>query len=119
MLDAQQGIESQDMNIFQLIVKNRKGCVIVVNKWDLVTKETNTMKWYTDELKKKLAPFNDVPILFTSATNKQRIFDVLKEAMRVYDNRKRKIPTSQLNDYILPIIQETPPPSVKGKYIKI
>lgn len=119
MLDAQQGIEAQDMNIFQLIVKNRKGCVIVVNKWDLVTKETNTMKWYTDELKKKLAPFNDVPILFTSATNKLRIFDVLKEAMRVYENRKRKIPTSQLNDYILPIIQETPPPSVKGKYIKI
>lgn len=119
MLDAQNGIESQDMNIFQLIVKNRKGCVIVVNKWDLVEKETNTMKEMTEELRHKLAPFNDVPIIFTSVINKLRIFDVLKEAMRVSENRKRKIPTSQLNDYMLPIIQTTPPPAIKGKYIKI
>lgn len=119
MLDAQSGIESQDMNIFQLIVKNRKGCVIVVNKWDLIEKETNTMKEMTEELRRKLAPFNDVPIIFTSVTNKLRIFDVLKESMRVFENRKRKIPTSQLNDYMLPIIQTTPPPAIKGKYIKI
>lgn len=119
MLDAQQGVEGQDMNIFHLIAKNRKGCVIVVNKWDLVEKETNTMKRYTEELKAKLAPFNDVPIVFASALTKQRIFDVLKEAMRVYGNRKRKVPTSQLNDFILPIIEETPPPAIKGKYIRI
>lgn len=119
MLDAQSGIESQDMNIFQLIVKNRKGCVIVVNKWDLIEKETNTMKEMTEELRRKLAPFNDVPIIFTSVTNKLRIFDVLKESMRVFENRKRKVPTSQLNDYMLPIIQTTPPPAIKGKYIKI
>ncbi|MEG2282453.1 MAG: ribosome biogenesis GTPase Der, partial [Rikenellaceae bacterium] len=108
MLDAQNGIESQDMNIFQLIVKNKKGCVIVINKWDLIEKETNTMKEMTEELRRKLAPFSDVPIIFTSVTNKLRIFDVLKEAIRVSENRKRNIPTSQLNDYLLPIIQTTP-----------
>ncbi len=119
MLDAKQGIESQDMNIFQLIIRNRKGCVVVVNKWDLIEKDNNTMKEFTEELRKKLAPFNDIPIVFTSVTNKQRIFDVLKEAMRVYENKNRRIPTSQLNEFILPIIEETPPPSIKGKYIKI
>lgn len=119
MLDAQQGIESQDMNIFQLIIRNRKGCVIVVNKWDLVQKETNTMKDFTDELKQKLAPFNDVPIIFTSVVNKQRIFETLQETMRVYSNKTRHISTSQLNDFILPIIEQTPPPSLKGKYIRI
>lgn len=119
MLDAKQGIESQDMNIFQLIVRNRKGCVIVVNKWDLVEKESNTMKYYTEELKRKLAPFSDVPIIFTSVVNKQRIFDLLKEVMQVYENRSRRISTSQLNEYILPIIETTPPPAIKGKYIRI
>lgn len=119
MLDAKDGIESQDMNIFQLITKNRKGCVVVVNKWDLVEKSTNTMRDYTEELKRKLAPFNDVPIIFTSVLNKQRIFDVLKEVMRVSDNRRRRILTSQLNEFILPIIETTPPPSIKGKYVKI
>lgn len=119
MLDAKEGIESQDMNIFQLIIKNRKGCVIVVNKWDLIEKDNKTMNEFTEKIKNKLAPFNDVPIIFTSVINKQRIFDVLKEAMRVYENRVRKIPTSKLNDFILPIIENTPPPAVKGKYIKI
>ena len=119
MLDASSGIESQDMNIFHLIVKNKKGCVIVVNKWDTVEKETNTMKRYTEELKRKLAPFNDVPIVFTSVLNKQRIMDVLQQAMRVYQSRKRRISTSQFNEYILPLIEETPPPAIKGKYIKI
>ena len=120
MLDAQQGIESQDMNIFQLIIRNRKGCVIVVNKWDLVeNKEANTMKDFTEKLKSKLAPFNDVPIVYTSVINKQRIFDVLKETMRVSDNRNRRIPTSKLNDFVVPIIEQTPPASIKGKYIRI
>ncbi len=120
MLDASQGIESQDMSIFQLVVRNKKGCVIVVNKWDLVKeKSTNTMKEYTELLKKKLAPFNDVPIVFTSVTEKQRIFDVMTMAMQVYENRKRRITTSQLNEYILPFIENFPPPAIKGKYIRI
>ena len=119
MLDAYQGIEAQDMNIFHLIVKNRKGCVIVVNKWDLIEKESNTMKIYTEELKRKLAPFNDVPIVFTSVLNKQRIHDVLQTVMRVYENRCRRIPTSELNEFLLPIIENTPPPSIKGKYVRI
>lgn len=119
MLDALQGVESQDMNIFQLVVKNKKGCVIVVNKWDLVEKKNNTMKDYTEELRRKLAPFNDVPIIFTSVVNKQRILDVLQTAIRVHHNRKRKVSTSQLNEFLLPIIEHTPPPALKGKYIKI
>lgn len=119
MLDAVQGVESQDMNIFQLMVKNKKGCVVVVNKWDLVEKQSNTMKEYTEELKRKLAPFNDVPIIFTSVVNKQRILDVLQTAIRVHQNRKRKVSTSQLNEFLLPIIEHTPPPALKGKYIKI
>ena len=119
MLDAQQGIESQDMNIFRLIERNKKGVVIVVNKWDLIEKETNTMKEWREFLDKKIAPYSDVPIIFTSVINKQRIMEVLETAMRVYANRGRRIPTSQLNDYILPIIEDTPPPSIKGKYIRI
>lgn len=119
MLDASQGIESQDMNIFSLMVRNKKGCVIVVNKWDLIEKETNTMKEFKERLKSKLAPFSDVPIIFTSVINKQRILDVLQTAMRVYYSRIRKVPTSQLNDYLLPIIEATPPPSIKGKYVRI
>ena len=98
MLDATQGVESQDMNIFQLIVRNKKGCVIVVNKWDLVEKTNNTMKEYKESLGKKLSPFNDVPILFTSVPNKQRILDVLQTAIRVYENRKRRIPTIWLKN---------------------
>ena len=119
MLDASVGVESQDMNIFQLIVRNKKGCVIVVNKWDLIEKANNTMKEYQEFLQKKLSPFNDVPIIFTSVPNKQRILDVLQTAIRVYENRKRRIPTSEFNEFILPIIEETPPPSIKGKYIRI
>ena len=119
MLDAQQGLESQDLNIHNLIVRNRKGCVIVVNKWDLVEKGNNTMKEWKEFLESKLAPFNDIPIIFTSVLNKQRILDVLQTAIRVYESRKRRIPTSVLNDYLLPIIENTPPPATKGKYIKI
>ncbi|MDE6857769.1 MAG: ribosome biogenesis GTPase Der, partial [Alistipes sp.] len=119
MLDAQQGIESQDLNIHNLIVRNRKGCVIVVNKWDLIEKENNTMKEWREFLEKKLAPFSDIPIIFTSVLNKQRILEVLQNAVRVYNSRRRRIPTSELNDFILPIIENTPPPATKGTYIKI
>ena len=119
MLDAQQGLESQDLNIHNLIVRNRKGCVIVVNKWDLVEKDSNTMKEWKEFLEKKLAPFNDIPIIFTSVLNKQRILEVLQQAIRVYNSRRRRIPTSELNDYILPVIEDYPPASTKGKYIRI
>ncbi len=119
MLDAQQGLESQDLNIHNLIVRNRKGCVIVVNKWDLIEKESNTMKEWKEFLEKKLAPFNDIPIIFTSVINKQRILEVLQQAIRVYNSRRRRIPTSELNDYILPVIEDYPPASTKGKYIRI
>ena len=119
MLDAEQGIESQDLNIHNLIVRNRKGCVIVVNKWDLVEKDSNTMKVWREFLEKKLAPFSDIPIIFTSVINKQRILDVLQAAIRVYESRKRRISTSELNDFFLPLIENYPPAATKGKYIKI
>ena len=119
MLDASQGVESQDLNIFNLIVRNRKGCVIVVNKWDLIPKDSNTMKEWRAAIAKKLAPFSDVPVIYTSVPDRQRILEVLQTALRVYRSRARRIPTSEFNDYILPIIEETPPPSIKGKYIRI
>ena len=119
MLDASQGVEPQDLNIFNLIVRNRKGCVIVVNKWDLIPKDSNTMKEWRAAIAKKLAPFSDVPVIFTSVPDRQRILEVLQTALRVYRSRARRIPTSEFNDYILPIIEETPPPSIKGKYIRI
>ena len=119
MLDASQGVESQDLNIFNLIVRNRKGCVIVVNKWDLIPKDSNTMKEWRAAIAKKLAPFSVVPVIFTSVPDRQRILEVLQTALRVYRSRARRIPTSEFNDYILPIIEETPPPSIKGKYIRI
>ena len=119
MLDAQQGLESQDLNIHNLIVRNRKGCVIVVNKWDLIEKDSNTMKEWREFIAKKLAPFSDIPVVFTSVLNKQRVLDVLQTAILVHQARKRRISTSELNDYFLPIIENWPPPSTKGKYIKI
>lgn len=119
MIDAMAGIESQDLNIFNLVVRNKKGCVIVINKWDLVDKTDKTMKEMTENIRRRIAPFSDVPIIFTSVLNKQRIMDVLQTAMRVYYSRARRIPTSELNEYLLPIIEETPPPSTKGKYIRI
>ena len=119
MLDAEQGIESQDLNIHNLIVRNRKGCVIVVNKWDLVEKDSNTLKVWREFLEKKLAPFSDIPIIFTSVINKQRILDVLQNAIRVYESRKRRISTSDLNEFFLPLIENYPPAATKGKYIKI
>ncbi|MFI3247567.1 MAG: ribosome biogenesis GTPase Der [Rikenellaceae bacterium] len=119
MLDAQQGLESQDLNIHNLIVRNRKGCVIVVNKWDLIEKDANTMKNWREQLERKLAPFNDIPIIFTSVLNKQRILDVLQTAITVFQSRKQRIATHALNEFFLPLIENYPPPSIKGKYIKI
>ncbi len=119
MLDAQQGLESQDLNIHNLIVRNRKGCVIVVNKWDLIEKDANTMKNWREQLERKLAPFNDIPIIFTSVLNKQRILDVLQTAITVFQSRKQRIATHALNEFFLPLIENYPPPSTKGKYIKI
>ena len=119
MIDAMNGMESQDMHIFNLIARNRKGCVLVVNKWDTLEKDTNTMKEYRELLKKRLAPFNDIPIVFTSVTNKQRIMNVLNEIDNVYTNYSKKIPTAKLNEALLPEIENFPPPAWKGKYIKI
>lgn len=119
MIDAQCGMEAQDMNIFNLIQRNKKGCILVVNKWDLVEKESNTMKVYTEGIRKRMAPFNDVPIIFTSVITKQRVFNILDEIDKVYGNYSQKIPTARLNEAILPEIENFPPPAWKGKYIRI
>ena len=120
MIDATRGIESQDMNIFQLIQKNKKGLVVCVNKWDLIPeKSSQTTLVMERAVRDRMAPFTDFPIVFASATNKQRIFKVLEVAEQVYANRKRKVPTSQLNEFFLPLIENYPPPSIKGKYVKI
>ena len=120
MIDASQGLEQQDLNIFSLIQRNNKGVVIVVNKWDLIEKETNTHKEFENLIRSRISPFEDVPIIFTSVLNKQRIFKVLETAKQVYEARSRRISTSELNEMLLPIVKEqNPPPSVKGKWIKI
>ena len=119
LIDATKGWESQDMNIFGIAQKNRKGIVILVNKWDLVEKETNTMKQFENQIREKIALFSDVPILFISALTKQRILKAVETAVEVYENRKKRIKTSKLNEIMLPIIENTPPPALKGKYIKI
>ena len=119
MLDATVGLESQDLTILGLIQKRKKGLVILVNKWDLVQKETNTARDFEKNLKGKIAPFNDVPILFTSVHEKQRIFKTIELALEVNANRIQKIKTSVLNDVMLEIIERTPPPAHRGKYIKI
>lgn len=120
MLDATRGIESQDLNIFSLIQKNKKGLVVVVNKWDLIeNKETNDTKFFEKSIRERLAPFTDFPIIFTSVPNKQRILKVLDTAAKVYENKKRKVATAKLNELLLPIIKNSPPPALKGKYIKI
>jgi len=120
MIDAATGIEAQDMSVFNLIIKNRKGCVIVVNKWDTIPeKGSNTMKEIKETILRKIAPFNDLPVIFTSVTKKQRILDVLNAVAEVFVNRSRKINTSKLNEAILPEIENFPPPSIKGKFVKI
>ena len=120
MIDATRGIESQDMNIFQLIQRNNKSLVVVVNKWDLVEDKSNiAIKTFENAIRDRMAPFTDFPIIFASALTKQRIFKVLETAKDVYLNRKLKIGTTKLNEVMLPLIEATPPPSIKGKYIKI
>ena len=120
MIDATRGIEAQDLNIFQLIQKNLKSLVVVVNKWDLVPdKSQKVMDEFEYAIRKRMAPFDDFPIIYASALTKQRIFKVLETACDVYNNRRRKVPTRKLNEEMLPLIEAYPPPSMKGKYIKI
>lgn len=119
MIDATQGVEAQDLNILSLAEKNFKGVVIAVNKWDLVEKETNSSKEYEERIREKIAPFRDIPIVFLSVLEKQRILKVVETAMMVYENKNRHIPTRQLNDFFLPLIENYPPPSVKGKDVKV
>ena len=120
MLDATRGVEGQDLNIFSLIQRNQKGLVVVVNKWDLVeNKSDKVMKEFENAIRERFAPFVDFPIIFTSALTKQRIFKVLERAKEVFHNRTTRIPTARLNEEMLPLIEAYPPPSIKGKYIKI
>jgi len=119
LIDATRGIEAQDLNIISLILKNNKGMVILVNKWDLVTKENNTALQTEKEIRSKTAPFTDYPILFISATNKQRIHRILEIVDKVNENRNRKISTSELNNALLEIVRVNPPPAINGKYVKI
>lgn len=119
MIDAEEGLQKQDLHIFYVIEKNSKGVVVLVNKWDLIEKDTNTMLRYEEKLREELAPFNDVPIIFTSTLTKQRIHKALEATMMVNANRTKKIATSKLNEVMLEIIQATPPPALKGKYIRI
>lgn len=119
MVDATEGIQKQDLHIYYIIEKNSKGVVVLINKWDLVEKDHTTMKAYEDKIREQLAPFNDVPIIFTSTVTKQRVHKALETAMEVFENRTRKISTSELNEVMLDIINATPPPAVKGKYIRI
>ena len=119
LIDATLGFESQDQSIFHLADKNRKGIVILVNKWDLVDKDTHTTKAYESAIREKIAPFTDVPILFISALTKQRLLKALEIAIKVSEDRKKRISTSKLNDVMLPFIEQNPPPATKGKYIRI
>jgi GTP-binding protein len=119
MVDATRGFEAQDQRIFHIADRNKKGVVILVNKWDLVEKDTQTTKEMEEHIRKKIAPFSDVPILFVSALNKQRLLKGLETAIHVYNNRMQKISTSKLNDVMLPLIEKNPPPALKGKYIRI
>lgn len=119
VVDATRGFEGQDQNIFWLAEKNRKGVVILINKWDLVEKDTMTARDYEKKVREQIAPFTDVPILFVSALNKQRLLKALEAAVQVFENRKQRIATSKFNETMLPIIEHNPPPATKGKYIKI
>lgn len=119
MIDAEEGLQKQDLSIYYMIEKNSKGVVVLVNKWDLVEKDQNTMNEYEEKLREQLAPFNDVPIIFTSTLTKQRIHKALEATMMVHENRTKKISTSVLNEVMQEIILATPPPALKGKYIRI
>jgi GTP-binding protein len=119
MIDSAEGLEGQDLNILSLIEKNHKGVVILVNKWDLAEKENNTMRDMEAFIKSRTAPFTDIPVVFTSVINKQRIFKAMEWARQVYENKNRQVSTSKLNEMLLPIIENTPPPQTKGKFVKI
>ena len=119
LIDATRGIEAQDINIFNICLKNKKGIVILVNKWDLIEKDNKTTKVFTEAIKERIAPFTDVPIIFTSALTKQRLLKAFETAMNVYENRRKRVKTSQLNEMLLPAIENYPPPSNKGKFVKI
>jgi GTPase len=119
MIDAVSGLNAQDLAIFRLIEQNNKGVVVIVNKWDLVEKNTHSAGDYEEFIKKRLAPFSDVPVIFTSVHEKQRIHKTLETAVKVFENRTKKIKTSELNDFLLPLIEGSPPPSIKGKYVKV
>lgn len=119
LIDAQTGVEAQDLSIFRLAIKRNKGVVILVNKWDLVEKETNTARDFEKEVRNRLAPFNDVPVIFTSVLERQRIFKAIEAALEVYENRQRKIKTSELNEVMQEAIERTPPPAYRGRFIKI
>ncbi|WP_405564737.1 ribosome biogenesis GTPase Der [Polaribacter sp. Asnod6-C07] len=119
VIDATRGFEGQDQNIFWLAEKNRKGVIILINKWDLVEKETNTMRDYEAKVKEQIAPFTDVPIIFTSALTKQRLFKAIETAVEVFENRKNRISTSKFNETMLEIVKNNPPPAIKGKFVKI
>jgi len=119
LIDATRGFETQDQKIFDLILKNKKGVLLVVNKWDLIDKKINNTKDFSEKIKEKTAPFIDVNVLFISATEKLRLLKVVDEAINVYKRISARITTGELNRYLLDVIQATPPPSVKGKYVKI
>ena len=119
MVDATRGFESQDQNIFWLAEKNRKGVVVLINKWDLIEKETNTMRDFTAEVRRKIEPFTDVPIVFVSALTKQRLLKAIETAVEVFQNRKTKIQTSKFNETMLEVIKNHPPPAIKGKFVKV
>ncbi|MEE1183442.1 MAG: GTP-binding protein, partial [Paludibacteraceae bacterium] len=120
MLDATRGVEGQDQNIFSLIQRNSKGLVVCVNKWDLVEERTSkAVKTMEEAIRNRFAPFTDFPIVFASALTNHHIYKVIEEAMRVFENRRRRIPTNKLNEFFLPLIENYPPPALKGKYIKI
>lgn len=119
LIDALEGLEKQDLNIFSMILKNKKGVVILVNKWDVYEKDQHSTRKLEEEIREKIAPFNDVPILFVSAMTKQRIYKALETGIEVFQNRKQRVSTSRLNDVMLEIIERTPPPAYKGKYVRI
>jgi GTP-binding protein len=119
LVDAERGFEGQDLSVFHLAEKNKKGIVILVNKWDLLSKETNTAKKFKDSILERLQPFTDLPVIFVSVLNKQRIFQAIEEAMHVHERRNARIQTSKLNELMLPLIEAFPPPAIKGKFVKI
>ena len=119
IIDAERGFESQDQRIFHIADRNKKGILVLVNKWDLINKETGSIKEFEEQIKKQISPFTDVPILFVSVKDKQRLLKALEMAIKIHENRSQKISTSKLNNDILPFIKKYPPPATKGKYIRI